>query len=134
MQTAGEFIGTVTELAASMEAGKHEFHRGNLRHLVHFHRDAAAIVLNGDGAVRVDGDPNVFTMTGKVLVDRVVHHFKHAVVQAALIGIADVHAGSEPDGFEAFEFLNLIGTVGLVFGHTGIESSVLLRGLFGHKI
>jgi hypothetical protein len=73
-------------------------------------------------------------MTGEMLVDGVVHDFKNAVVQASYIGVADVHTRTKADGFEAFEFLNLIGTVSLVFGHTGIESSVLLRRLFGHRI
>ncbi len=134
MQTAGELIRAVAKLAAGMQAGKHQFHRRYASLGMHLNRNATTIILNGDGAVRVDGDPDVFTVACEMLIDGVVHHFKHAVVQAALIGIADVHSRPQPDGFEAFEFLNLIGTVGLVFGHTGIESSILLRRLFGHRI
>jgi len=133
VEAAGKLIRAITELAARVQAGQHEFDRWNSGLGVHFHRDAAAVVLNGDGTVGVNCDPDVFAMTGEMLVDGVVHHFKHAVVQAAFIGITDIHAGAEADRFEAFEFLNLIGTVGLIFGHTGIESSVLLRRLFGHK-
>jgi hypothetical protein len=52
-----------------------------------------------------------------MLVDGVVHHLKHTVMQAALIGIADVHARAEADGLEAFEMLDLFGTVSLVGGY-----------------
>ena len=68
-----------------------------------------------------------------MLIEGVVHHFKHSVVQTAFIRVADVHSRPQPDGFGTFECLDWIGAVGLVFGHTGIESSILLRRLFGHK-
>ena len=49
-----------------------------------------------------------------MLVNGVVHHFKHAVVQAAFIRVSDVHARAEADGFKPFQFLNLIGAVSLI--------------------
>jgi len=55
-------------------------------------------------------------LPARVLVDGVIDNFKHAMVQAALIGIADVRAGPHADGFEAFKVLDLIGTIRLVRG------------------
>ena len=116
VQAAGEFIRAVAEFAAGVQAGEHEFDGGDFRHLVHLDRNAAAVVLDADGAVGVDGDGDVLAVAGQMLVDGVVDHLEHAVVQAAFIGVADIHAGTEADGFKAFEFLDLIGTIRLVCG------------------
>ena len=97
-----------------MQAGEHQFHRGDLGHLVHLHRNTSAIVLDGDRAVGMNGDPDVFAVAREMLVNGVVHHFKHAVVQAAFIRVSDVHARAEADGFKPFQFLNLIGAVSLI--------------------
>ena len=48
------------------------------------------------------------TPAGEMLVDGIVENFENAVVQAVLIGIADVHAGSLPDGLEALELIDEI--------------------------
>ena len=45
---------------------------------------------------------DVLAESRQVLVDRVVKHLKDAVMQAALIGVADVHTGPFPDGLETF--------------------------------
>jgi hypothetical protein len=54
-----------------------------------------------------------------MLIDGVVHHLKHAVVKAALVRIANVHSWAEADSFEAFEMLDLLGTIGLVGSYMG---------------
>jgi hypothetical protein len=54
-----------------------------------------------------------------MLIDGVIDDFKDAVVQAALIGIADVHSGAETDGTEPFQMLDLFGTVGLIGSYGG---------------
>ena len=48
----------------------------------------------------------VLAESRQVLVDRVVEHLKDAMMQAAFIGVTDVHAGAFPDGFETFKFIN----------------------------
>ena len=45
------------------------------------------------------------------LVHRVVEHFGSEVVECALVGAADVHAGPPPDGLEPFENFNRAGIV-----------------------
>jgi hypothetical protein len=66
-----------------------------------------------------------------MLVDRVVENLENAVVQAALIGVADVHAGPLADSLQAFEFVDLRGTVLLVSADVRIGLFRLLM-LFGH--
>ena len=58
-------------------------------------------------------------IAGEVLVDRVVQDLENAVVEAAFVGVADIHPGALADGLEAFEFVDLGGTVGLAGGDVG---------------
>ena len=62
---------------------------------------------------------NIFTITGQRLIDGVIDDFEDAVVEASLIGIADVHSGPEADGSEPFQVLDLFGAVSLVGGYGG---------------
>ena len=102
MQTTGVFVGTLPEFTAGMEIGKHQFHCGDFEFGMDINGDAAAIVSNGDGAVHMNCHGDVLAETRQVLVDRVVEHLKDTVMQAALIGVADVHTGPFPDGLETF--------------------------------
>ena len=67
----------------------------------------------------LDGDPDVLAMAGKMLVDGIVQHLEHTMVQAALVGVANVHAGPLPDRLEALQFVNLLGAIGLAGGDIG---------------
>ena len=66
----------------------------------------------------MNGDPDVLAVSGQMLINRVIYDLKDTVVQAALIGVTDIHAGAKTDGFEALKLLNLIGTVGLIVGYS----------------
>jgi hypothetical protein len=56
--------------------------------------DAAAVVDDRHRVVGVDHDLDVVAVTRERLVDRVVEHLEHHVVEARAIGgVADVHPG-----------------------------------------
>jgi len=75
-------------------------------------RDAAAVVGDGAGAVRVEGDRNEVGMAGQGLVDGVVDHLVDHVVQArAVVGVADIHARALAHRIQALENLDGIGAV-----------------------
>ena len=59
-----------------------------------------------------DRDLDPVAVAGQRLVDGVVHDLPHQVVQAALAGGADVHAGALADRLEALEDLDRAGVVG----------------------
>ena len=46
VQTAGVFVGALTELAAGMEIGQHQLNGGHVELGMHVHRNTAAIVTN----------------------------------------------------------------------------------------
>ncbi len=55
----------------------------------------------------MDGHDDVVAVAGQGLVDGVVHHLEHHVVQAGAIGsVTDVHAGTFAHRFQAFELLD----------------------------
>ena len=71
---------------------------------MHVDRDAAAIVGHRHRAVGVQRHLDPVGVAGQHLVDGVVDHLEDHVVQArAVVGVADVHAGSQPHGLEPLE-------------------------------
>src|SRR6185437_7039962 len=77
-------------------------------------RDAAAVVVHGDGIVGVDGNVDRVTVAGERLVDRVVHHLVYQVVQPVLAGRPDVHAGALAHRIQSFQDLDRVGLVSIL--------------------
>ena len=83
----------VLELPAGVQLGHDDFGSRNALFAVDARRDAAAIVLDRNRAVRVQLDQNLVAMPRQRLVDRIVRNLEHHVVQArSVVGVADVHA------------------------------------------
>ena len=118
MQAAGDFVGVVIEFAARVQDGHDDFGSAAPFFGVDIDRDAAAVVAHGDGFVLVDDDVDFGAVTGKGFVDGVIDDFKDHVMQAAaVVGIADVHAGADAYCFQSFEYANAGGVVGVIVAH-----------------
>ena len=78
----------------------------------------------------MDGDLDLFAMTGEVLVHRVVEHLGNAVMERAFVGTANVHAGLFTDGFQALELAQFIRVV--AFGDHCVLSGLFGVGVVGH--
>ena len=59
----------------------------------------------------MDGDFDVRAIAGEGFVDGVVDHFENAVMEPALMGVANVHVWAFPYTFQAFQLLNFRGVV-----------------------
>ena len=70
------------------------------------HRNAAAIVAHGHLAVFVDDDLDAVAVAGQRLVDAVVDDLVDQVMQAALVGRADVHARPAAHSLQPFQNLD----------------------------
>ena len=103
VQAAGDGVGVGVELAAGMQDRHDDLDGGPLLLRVHLDRDAAAVVVDRDAAVGAQRHGDVVGVAGHRLVDRVVDDFLDQVVQAALAGGADVHAGALADGLQALQ-------------------------------
>ena len=123
VQTAGIFVGALPELAAGVQIRQDQLDGRHLELRMHVDRNAAAVVADRNGAIDVDGDFDLAAITGEMFVDRVVEHLENAVVQPALIRVADIHAGPLPDGFQTLQFVDLGGVVFLAFADAGAASA-----------
>src|SRR5690606_2887936 len=79
-------------------------------------RNAAAVIGDGDGAVLLKDDFDFVGVACDGLVHGVVENFGHEVVEGALVGAADIHAGALAHGFEAFEHFDAFGGVVVAAG------------------
>ena len=135
VQAAGDLVAVLVELAAGVQFGQRDFGGRALGFVlvVHLHAggDAPAVVDDGERAVGVDGDQDVVAVAGQRLVDGVVHHLEHQVVQAGAVGgVADVHAGAFAHGFQPLQ--NLDGTRAIaIAGVLGCRKGVAV--LLAHR-
>ena len=86
VQAAGDLVAAAAELAARMEHGEDDLEGGDLELGVLVDGDAAAVVLDRAGAVFVDDHVDLVAEAAEGLVNRVVDHLPHEVVQAAGAG------------------------------------------------
>lgn len=59
----------------------------------------------------MDHDFHAVSKSSEGFVDTVIYDLEHAVMQAAFVGVADIHVGPLAHALEALEFLNLGGVV-----------------------
>ena len=111
VQTAGDFVAVLVELAAGVQHRHDNLEGRAVFFLVHVHGDAAAVVLHGDAVVGVDQHVNLGAEARKCLVDRVVHHLIHQVVQTALVHVADIHGRTHTHGLKSLKYGNVTRTV-----------------------
>ncbi len=112
VQATGDLVAAAAELAAGVQLGEHELDGADALGRVHVGGDAAPVVLDPDRAVLHERDVDGVGVPGERLVDRVVDDLPHEVVQAALAGGADVHAGPLAHRLEALEDGDGGGVVG----------------------
>ena len=110
VQTAGDLVAVVVELAAGVKDGERDFGRG-LPAAVEIDWNAAAVVDHGDRVVDVNRDVDLIAEAGQRFVDRVVDDFVDEMMQARRTGRADVHRRPLANGLESFEYLDLVGAV-----------------------
>src|SRR2546425_501541 len=89
VQAAGDLVRGVLELPAGVQNGQDDLGRRLVALLVDVHRDAAAVVADGAGAIGVQDDLDAVAVAGQRLVDRVVDGLVHEVVQAVRARVAD---------------------------------------------
>src|SRR5208283_2921548 len=117
MEPTRKFVRPLPEFTARMQVGEDELNRRHLKFRMHFDRNSAPIVANGDRAVDMDSYIDARAKPGEMFVNRVIENLKNAVVQAALIRISNVHSGPFSNRLQALEFVNLRSAVIQDFSH-----------------
>src|ERR1700722_862557 len=80
VQASGKLVSSLSELAAGMEVGQHQFDGGHLKFRMRFNRNSAPIIADGNRAVDVDGHVDPGTKTGQMLVNGVVQDLEDTVM------------------------------------------------------
>ena len=112
MEAARDLVGVLVELAAGMQHRHDDFSGTTPLTGVDVRGDAAPVVLHRHGFVGVYGDGDAVTVAGQRLVDGVVHHLEHHVMQAgAVVRVADVHAGALAHRVQPFQHRDAAGVV-----------------------
>jgi hypothetical protein len=106
VEPAGNLVATAAKLPARMEDGMDHLERVLARRVA-TDRDPATIVNHLHLPVAVDRHVDASGDVGHGLVDAVVDHLPHQLVEAARIGGADVHAGALTDGGQTLEHLDV---------------------------
>ncbi len=112
VQAAGHLVAAAAELAAGVQDGEHDLDGRLALALDDVDRDAATVVDDAHAAVGEQRDDDLAGVAGQRLVDGVVDDLVDQVVQTALAGGADVHAGALADRVQAFENGDRAGVVG----------------------
>ena len=113
MKPGGDRVRLAAELAPGMEGRHNRLDRRNAGSLVGVYRDTTPIVFDGNDTFPVDSNDDFGTVTAHEFVDCVVDRLVDELMQAALIGAANVHTRPEADGFHAFEDLDVFGGVAI---------------------
>ncbi|KAF5032528.1 hypothetical protein DSECCO2_616350 [anaerobic digester metagenome] len=120
VKTPGNFIAPAAEFTAGMKYRQGHFHGRTAGLGLGIHRDTAAVIPHGDAVIFVNRNVNLGTITGQGFVDAVVDDFINKMMQAANTGITNVHAGTNANCLQPFQYLNLIGIIGravVIFCH-----------------
>ena len=113
VQAAGDLVAAAAELAAGVEHGQHDRHGGQLLARARRRRGCRGRCRRPGCRRRRRIVTSIrVAVAGQRLVDGVVDDLLDEVVQAALAGRADVHAGALADRLEPLEHLDRAGVVG----------------------
>src|SRR6476620_6496233 len=106
METARDLVSAAAELASAVEDG-HDYFEGRFVHLrMLVDRDTAPVVDDRHDAVGADGAEDVIAVAAERLVNRVVDDLADQVMQASVIGAADVHTRTPSYRLESLEDLD----------------------------
>ena len=111
MQTTGDFVRILVELAAGMEYAHDDLggRAPGLVLVVEFYAGGYAATVIGDRnrIVGMDGDDDVVAVTGQCFINCIIDNFEHHVMQTGAIGcVTNVHPGALSYGLQAFELLD----------------------------
>ena len=107
VRAAGKFVAALAVFAAGVQRRQNQLDAGNFVLRMNVHRNAAAVVADGNRAVHVDRHLDLVAVAGEMFVHGIIQHFAHAMMQRALVRAADIHAGLLAHGLEPFEFAEL---------------------------
>ncbi len=117
VQAAGCLVGVIVEFAAGVQ-GRIDQPLGGDTLFVHADRDPAAVILDCAGPVFLQSYIDMITVSGQVLVHRVVHDLVNQVIETLPRGGSDVHSGTAAHRLEPLQDLYAACIVNLFLSHS----------------
>ncbi len=77
-------------------------------------RDSAAVITDSDPVADAKLDLDAGGMAGDRLVHCIVEDFGHEMMEPALVGAADIHAGAAANRLQPFQNLDVLGGIAVV--------------------
>ena len=111
VQTTGNGVAATAKLTASVQHGHDDLNSGLVLGGVLIHGNTATVILYANSTISLDGHVNFGGVAGERFVDRVIYDLVDQVVQTALSGRANVHAGALTNRFQTFQHGNIGCTV-----------------------
>ena len=111
MEAARNLVATAAKFAAGVEHRKHGLQGRLARAGMDIGGNAAAVVGDRGGAVGTETYKDFVAVAGEGLINGVIHHLIHKVMQTPGTGGADVHARALAHRLKPLKDLNLIGAV-----------------------
>ena len=112
VQAARHLVGVLVELTSRVELGHDDLGGGDAFALVNLDRNAATVIVDRNGPVRVQDDINHVAIARERLVDGVVHHLiDHVMETRTVVGVADIHARPFAYGIKALQNFDGLGAV-----------------------
>src|SRR5690554_1634016 len=119
VQTTGNLVTIVIELAAGVQYGHDYLGRRHPLLRVNVYRYATAVIFNTDRLVLVDSNPDLVTVPCKRFINGVIHHLEYHVVQTgAIVSITNIHARSFAYRIQPLQDLDITGIVSSFFTHS----------------
>jgi len=113
VEAAGNLVGVLVEFPARVQLSHDDFGGRDAFAGVDVRRNAAPVIGDFDGSIRVQNHMHMLGMPRESLVNRVVHHLvDHVVEPGPVVRITDIHPRPFADRVQALENLDGIGIVG----------------------
>ena len=108
MESSGDLIGVIVELAACVQFGHDHLEGGNLELRMQIDGDSATVVAHGDAVVDVQYHFDLVAESGHRLIYGIVHDLIDEMVQSPGVGAAYVHGRAHAHSLKPFEHRYLI--------------------------
>ena len=96
VQAAAGLIGVIVKLTACMQGRENQTLRTD-SFFMHPDRDTASVILHRDGIVRIDRHFNIFTISGKRLINCIIYNLINQMMKSSRRCTSNVHSGSFSD-------------------------------------
>ena len=122
VQTAGDTVTAAAEFAAGMKNGEYDFKCRLCNGGVDPGGNAAPVVLDLAASVRAQPHGDIFAVSGKSFVDRVVYYLAYKMMKPLYACRTDIHTRPFAYRFQPFEHLYLSVAV-ILIGFLFVESA-----------